>query len=104
MTKRTKVSSTEQFYKESAAGTHFFGVTSSVSTEQTPVTVTTETQLKRKATSKKIETAVLAHIRAVRSLGREQINTEEIAEALNLPVSKVNSVVDQLKESGVQPL
>ena len=89
--------------KESAAGTHFFGVTSSVSTEQMPVLVTTET-VERLDESKSIERAVLAHIRAIRALGRDQINTEEIADALNLPVRKVNSVVAQLKESGVQPL
>ena len=104
MTKRAKESSSiKQLYGESAAGTHFFGVTSSVSTEQTPVLVTTEGELERK-TGSKIESAVLAHIRAVRALGREQINTVDIAEALNLPVRKVNSVLDQLKKRGVRPL
>ena len=105
MTKRAEESSSiEQIYGKSAVGTHFFGVTSSVSTEQTPVPVSTEDPLERKVESKSIENAVLAHIRAVRALGREQINTVEVAEALNLSVRKVNSVLDQLKKRGVRPL
>ncbi len=105
MTKLAKESSLiEQLSGESAAGTYFFGATSSVSTEQTLVPVTTEDRLERKAESKSIENAVLAHIRAVRALGREQINTADIAEALNLPVRKVNGVLDQLKKRGVRPL
>ncbi len=105
MAKRAKESSSEEhLYGDSSVGTHFFGVTSSVSTETTLVPVTTEDLLELKAESKSIESAVLAHIRAVRALGREQINTAEVAEALNLPVRKVNSVLDQLKERGVRPL
>lgn len=51
-----------------------------------------------------IERAVLAHIRAIRTLGRMEVNTLEIAEALALPVSDVNRVVDRLKGKGVKTL
>jgi len=51
-----------------------------------------------------IEKAVYAHIRAVRALGRTQINTSDIADALSLPVSEVNRAITQLKKKGVRVL
>jgi len=49
-----------------------------------------------------IQRAVLAHIRAIRSLGRTEINTVEIADALSLPVHEVNEVIEKLKDQGVR--
>jgi hypothetical protein len=52
--------------------------------------------------SKKIENAVYAHIRAVRALGRTQINTDEIAKALGLTVAEVNNTIASLRARGVK--
>ena len=49
-----------------------------------------------------IKRAVLAHIRAVRALGRTEINTLEIAAALSLSVQKVNEVLSELGAHGVR--
>ena len=64
-------------------------------------------QLKQSAeqTDKKaIESAVYAHIRAVRALGRTTINSAEIAEALSLPLEKVHQAITALKGKGVKVL
>jgi hypothetical protein len=53
-------------------------------------------------TDKGTENAVYAHIRAVRALGRTQINTDEIAKALGLSVGEVNSTLASLKKKGVK--
>jgi hypothetical protein len=50
----------------------------------------------------KIERAVYSHIQAVRTLGHKRINTEQIAEALGLPVSAVNATIVSLKRKGVK--
>ena len=55
-------------------------------------------------TSKAIENAVYSHIRAVRTLGRTQINTSEVADSLSLPIADVNRAIDALKRKGVRPL
>lgn len=49
-----------------------------------------------------IEAAVYGHIRAIRALGRLAIDTEEIANALSLPVAAVNSVLAKLRDKGVK--
>lgn len=46
--------------------------------------------------------AVYGYIRAIRALGRTEINTVEIAHALSLPVSEVNHAISLLKEKGVK--
>jgi hypothetical protein len=51
---------------------------------------------------KKIEAAVHSHVRALRALGKTQVNTSEIARALRLPVSIVNSVLPELNEKGIK--
>jgi hypothetical protein len=51
-----------------------------------------------------IELAVLAHIQAIRALGRTKINTQEIADALGLSIQEVNDVVQVLKAHGVTRL
>jgi DNA-binding MarR family transcriptional regulator len=54
--------------------------------------------------SKSIQNAVYAHIRAIRALGRTEINTSEIADALSLPVAEVNRAISSLKKKGVKAL
>jgi hypothetical protein len=49
-----------------------------------------------------IQGAVYSHIQAVRALGKKNINTEEIAKALSLPVESVNAAVAKLKDKGVR--
>jgi len=49
-----------------------------------------------------IEKAVYAHIRAVRALGRTQINTSDVADALSLPVSEINHAIVRLRKKGVR--
>jgi predicted transcriptional regulator len=54
--------------------------------------------------NKGIQNAVYAHIQAIRALGRKEINTAEIADALSLPVSEVNRAISALKRKGVKAL
>jgi hypothetical protein len=54
--------------------------------------------------SKAIQNAVYGYIRAVRALGRKQLNTTEIADALSIPVNDVNHAVSALKKKGVKAL
>lgn len=53
---------------------------------------------------KSVQNAVYAYVQAVRSLGRKQLNTIEIAEALSIPVAEVNRAVKSLKKRGVKVL
>ena len=50
----------------------------------------------------KLRLAILAHIRAIRTLGRTEINTQEIADALSISVQEVNDVLEALKKHGVR--
>lgn len=52
----------------------------------------------------KIERAVYSHIRAIRTLGRTQINTSDIADALSLDVKDVNRAVTKLRAKGVRKI
>jgi hypothetical protein len=54
--------------------------------------------------SKNVESAVYAHIQAVRALGRTQIEPQEIARALGLSVSQVQGTIAALKSKGVKAL
>jgi hypothetical protein len=51
-----------------------------------------------------VQNAVYAYIRAVRALGRTEINTREVAAALSLPVVKVDGAISSLKKKGVRVL
>jgi len=51
---------------------------------------------------KQMQHAILAHIKAVRVLGRTEINTQEIANSLNISVKEVNDTIDALKKQGVR--
>lgn len=48
------------------------------------------------------ESAVYAHIRALRVLGRTRINTAEISQALNLSLKTVERAVEKLTQKGVK--
>lgn len=52
----------------------------------------------------RIEKAVYAHIKAIRTLGRTSINTAEIAQALSIPMPDVTRAVSNLRDKGVKPL
>jgi predicted Rossmann fold nucleotide-binding protein DprA/Smf involved in DNA uptake len=56
----------------------------------------------RRVETKKIESAVYAHIQALRALGRTQVEPQEIARALGLSVSQVQNTIAALKSKGVK--
>jgi hypothetical protein len=56
----------------------------------------------RKVDGKKIESAVYAHIQAVRALGRTTINTTEVARALGLSLADVERTLSALRRRGVK--
>jgi hypothetical protein len=68
------------------------------------VQVTLSPTERAKRTNRNVENAIYAHIRAIRALGRETINTIDIAEALSLPVSAVNRAISALEKKGVKVL
>ena len=49
-----------------------------------------------------VERAVIAHIRAMKALGHDTINTIQISRALSLPRSLVESVIVGLRGRGVK--
>ena len=51
---------------------------------------------------KQLQNAILAHIQAIRTLGRTEINTQEIADALCISVQEVNDALEVLKKQGVR--
>ena len=51
-----------------------------------------------------VEKAVYSYIQAVRALGRETVNTVEIARALGVNIDAVESAVAKLRAKGVRPL
>jgi len=51
-----------------------------------------------------VQNAVYAYIQAIRALGRTEINTSEIADALSLPVAEVNRAISSLRKKGVRAL
>jgi hypothetical protein len=50
---------------------------------------------------KEIRTAILLHIRALRTLGHMETNTQQIADALFLSLNEVNRTIGHLKTFGV---
>lgn len=50
-----------------------------------------------------IEKAVYGHIRALRALGRDTVNTVEIAQALGISVKEVDASIANLRAKGVKP-
>lgn len=58
---------------------------------------------RRKAlVAREVETAVYAHIRAMRTLGHTTLNTGQIATALSLPQRDVDMAVANLRNRGVK--
>lgn len=53
---------------------------------------------------KKSEKAVYAYIQAIRARGRKQVNTEEIAEALSMPIDEVERAALSLRKKGVKAI
>lgn len=84
-----------------STGTPTVSSTSS-STASGSFTVTTGQYYTHEENLSDIEKAVYAHIQAVRTLGREQINTQEIAQALALPQESVIAAVARLRSKGVR--
>jgi hypothetical protein len=54
--------------------------------------------------SSDLESAVYAHIQALRALGKTTVTPEEIARALGLPVTKVERALPSLNNRGVRVL
>lgn len=48
------------------------------------------------------EKAIFWHIRAVRAMGRKNINTIEISRALTIPLAKVELAISALKDRGIE--
>jgi hypothetical protein len=57
---------------------------------------------RRESQERRIDSAVYAHIRAVRTLGRTQVNTAEISKALGLPLREVEKAAARLMTKGVK--
>lgn len=56
------------------------------------------------AANPRISNAVYAYIRAIRALGRTEVNTVEVASALSLSIGEVNRAISSLKNRGVKTL
>jgi hypothetical protein len=54
------------------------------------------------ASKKKLYLAILSYIKAIRTLGRTEINTQEIADALSISVRDVNDALEVLKKQGIR--
>jgi hypothetical protein len=65
---------------------------------------TTVTATARKIKASDVESAIYGHIKAVRALGRTKIAPEEIARALDLPLSAVEQSLSALQNKGVKIL
>jgi hypothetical protein len=79
---------------------------SSSASSEAPSQVNGVVTMRRKGGNKKtesaVENAIYAHIRAIRALGRKEVNTSEISDALSLPVLIVNRAIASLKKKGVK--
>ncbi len=77
--------------------------TDSTIREQFAVHVSNSPRVRRSTrSSKSVQNAVYAYIRAIRALGRIQINTAEVADALSLSVAEVNYAISSLRKKGVK--
>jgi hypothetical protein len=90
-----------------------FPSTSVTASTTAPMTVTTTTSVGAKATvtvsahkvsASDLQEAVYAHIQAVRALGKTKITPEDIARALELPLSTVEGSLSALQTKGVKVL
>jgi hypothetical protein len=76
--------------------------TSSSTAAASGVAITTQVYEFESKRMSDIEKAVYAHIQAVRTLGRNQINTVEIAQALDIPAAYVLAAIEKLRTKGVR--
>jgi len=76
--------------------------TSSSTAGTVSIAITTARSMASASGLADIESAVYSHIQAVRALGREEINTSEIAQALSLPQELVIAAVARLRDKGVR--
>lgn len=73
-----------------------------VSREWTLVPGARSTDHQRERARKEAEAAVYSHLRAIRALGRTQINSLDVARALGLPVADVEEAIRNLSDKGVK--
>jgi hypothetical protein len=83
--------STAQYVTGSTAAT---GTSISITASPSPISL--------HVSKKQLRPAILAHIQAIRALGRTEINTQEIADALCISVHEVNDTVEVLTKQGVR--
>jgi hypothetical protein len=96
----------------SSASTFDVVVPFSASTTQKQVELPDVPRIRRRArkvsrltagrNSKSVQNAIYSYIRAIRALGRDKINTIDIAEALSLTVPEVNHAISALEKKGVK--
>lgn len=55
-----------------------------------------------RADARNVESAVFAHIQALRALGKTKVNTADIAKALGLRTDLVDRTVSELRNKGVK--
>jgi predicted transcriptional regulator len=80
-------------------------VLSAESTTREQVQVSTDLDGRRPPRNRKnVENAIYSYIRAIRALGRKEINIVEVANALSLPIAEVNHAVSSLRKKGVKRL
>jgi hypothetical protein len=79
-------------------------VLSDSSEEQVQVNVAPPRPRRSIRGSKSAENAIYAYIRAIRALGRTNVNTLDIADALSLTPAEVNRALSSLKKKGVKTL
>ena len=82
-------------------------VLSTDSSEGEQITIPVVNSPRRRArrashSAERLQSAVYAYIRAIRALGRTQINTLEIAAALSLSLAEVNRAISSLGKKGVK--
>lgn len=89
----------------SSTATSYRVSTKSVGGESTKIPNTSTSAPKKTAASfdKAVENAVYGYIRAIRALGRTDVNTAEIAKALAIPLKQVDLAASKLRNKGVKP-
>ncbi len=90
--------------QDSSATKFVFFISESSTEDRVSVKVGTQRKSAGRKNSVALENAVYTYIQAVRALGRKQVNTLDIAEALSIPVSQVTSTLHSLKKKGVKEL
>lgn len=85
----------------SSTGSLTTGPTSTV-TESRSFTVELMSRSEAAQRARDVAGAVYSHLQAVRSLGREQVTADEIAQALGLPQNVVLDAVARLGTKGVR--